>query len=444
MPGSEGAMTISRAARTASVALLLVACAFPAVRAQAPVAADSTSRGGLRDSLQAQDRASYDAELMQTNPSFQDSVQALLDSLGVEALKKSQRKHLDLRLRFNPARKLLNYNRVEGFVAAAGLDVDQGEAGPHLELQAGYAFGSERFRHYESLDIPLHSGTQEVGLELYFEDRVQPYGANRPLLNSIRAFVGGEDAQDYLEREGGGALLSWRPLRWLRTDAGYEAGEETSVAKTTEFSLFGEMEKVNAPIDDGIDRRAVAGLEIGTLSRERWRIQARHWISGGGLGGDFVYNRTDLGFSVRRYLGRQEFYLQTVYVRTGADTPVQRLADVGGLTSVRGFRRRAQVGTSAFTSSLEYYVPYDLLAATHLPLLDRTQLQFVPWADAARTWGGDSDVWIQSAGIGMQRFLGAFQGFAQVSFLRFDFIFPMGPDRPDDIRYELYFAKGLF
>jgi len=444
MPGSQSAMKISRAARTASVALLLVAFAYPVANAQAPVAADSTRRSGMRDSLQAQDRASYDAELMQTNPSFQDSVQALLDSLGVAALKKAQRKHLDLHLRYNPARKVLNYNRVEGFVAAAGVDVDQGEAGPHLELQAGYAFGTERFRHYESLDIPLHSGAQQVGLELYFEDRVQPYGANRPLLNSIRAFVGGEDAQDYLEREGGGALLSWKPRRWLQTDVGYEAGEETSVAATTEFSLFGNMEKVNAPIDDGTDRRAIAGLEIGTLSRQRWRIQARHWISGGGLGGDFVYNRTDLGFSVRRYLGRQEFYLQTVYVRTGADTPVQRLADVGGLTSVRGFRRRAQVGTSSFTSSLEYYVPYDLLGATGLPLLSRTQLQFVPWADAARTWGGDSDVWIQSAGIGLQRFLGAFQGFAQVSFLRFDFIFPMGPDRPDDVRYELYFARGLF
>jgi len=398
----------------------------------------------MHERLQQQDRQTYDPELLQPNKSFQDSITALLDSLGLEAYKKSQKHVLALGLSYNPGRKLFTYNRVEGLLLAAGANLKVGDNGPRLELQAGYAFGSERFRHHEALRIPLPPHDQGLAVEVYYEGRVLAYGANRPLLNGVRALVGGEDAQDYLERQGGGALLHWDPKRWLGIDAGYEAGDEKNVAVTTDFSLFGDMEDVNAPIDTGVDRRAVVGLDLGTLAREHWRLRARHWISGGGLGGDFVYNRTDLGFSARRYFGRQEFFLQTVYVRTGGDTPVQRLADVGGLTSVRGFRRRAQVGTSAFTASLEYYVPYDLLEATRLPVLCRAQLQFVPWADAARTWDGATDVWIQSAGIGVQRFLGAFQGFAQVSYLRFDFAFPLGPDRPADVRFELYFAGGLF
>jgi hypothetical protein len=416
-------------------------CLAPASDAETQAPADSVQRD-LHRRLQEADRQSYDPELTQFDTSFQDSVKALLDSLGLEAFKKSQKRARAFSLGFTPARDLWNYNRVEEIVLAAGVELRLGDTGPRIELQGGYATGSEMFRHREALRFPLAPSDWGLEAEVYYENRVLPYGANRPTLNGVRALVGGEDAQDYLEREGGGAFLHWSPHAYARFAAGYDAGEETSVPASTEFSLFGDLEESNAPVDEGIDRSAVVGLDLGSLARAQWRFAVSQCIAGGGLGGDFTYNRTRLALSARRYLHRHEFVFDSVYQRDGGDAPVQRLADIGGLTSVRGFRRRAQVGTSSFTARLEYMVPYDLLAATRLPLLRSARLQFVPWADAGRTWGGTVDAWIQAAGIGAQRYLGL--PLAEASYLRFDVAFPLGPDRPEDVRLELYFAGSLF
>ena len=86
-------------------------------------------------------------------------------------------------------------------------------------------------------------------------------------------------------------------------------------------------------------------------------------------------------------------------------------------------------------------MPYDLFRAAHIPLLRRAHLQLVPWADAGRTWGGDTEAWIYSAGFGVQYFMGPF---GRAAFLRLDTAFPMGPDRTRDVRVELRFARGLF
>jgi hypothetical protein len=41
----------------------------------------------------------------------------------------------------------------------------------------------------------------------------------------------------------------------------------------------------------------------------------------------------------------------------------------------------------------------------------------------------------------VQKLLGPF---GEASFLRLDVAVPMGPERPDDVRAYLYFARGLF
>ena len=51
----------------------------------------------------------------------------------------------------------------------------------------------------------------------------------------------------------------------------------------------------------------------------------------------------------------------------------------------------------------EIPVPYDLLRRSRIPLLRRTGVQFVPFADAARVFDGDVEGWIQSYGLGPMR-----------------------------------------
>ena len=408
-------------------------------RAQSAAPADSAGEG-LHERLQRQDRERYDPELFEPDRAFRDSVLSELDSLGLQAVRKRQRFNLDFT--FNQAPQLWNYNRVEGLVLGAGVGLrSRGQATPWVQFQGGYAFGSEEFRHYEALRIPLGPGNWGLEAQAHFGERALPYGSNRPLWNSVRAFVGGEDARDYLQSRGGAAMLHWRKWRAFQLGVGYAAAEEKSGAATTEFALFGKMAPVNDAIREGTERAIVTKLRLGSLSRHGARLDGEHRVSGGGLGGDFTYNRTDLQLGLRRYFWRQEFSLLAQYVRTGGDAPVQRLADVGGLSTVRGFKKRAQVGESSLAARLEYLVPYDFFRGTRVPLLRRMHLQAVPWGDAARTWEGPSSTWIYAAGVGLQHFLGAFEG---PTYLRFDVAFPLGPERPRDVRLEIHFFRGVF
>lgn len=408
-----------------------------------PVAAQDAATDSvetLHERLKREGAQRFDPELLESNRAFQDSVLASLDSLGLVAQKKKARFRLGFD--FNFGERLWNYNRVEGLVAAGGFGLTRGPGRePWATFQGGYAFGSEKFRHFETLEIPIAPEDWGLSVAAQFGERAVPYGSNRPRWNSLRAFVGGEDAQEYLGSLGGAAFLHWRKWRSLRLSVGYEAAEETSVGATTEFALFGDMAPVNIPVEDGTDRAFVARLRLGSLSRHMARLDAEHRVAGGGIGGSFTYNRTDLDLTLRRYFWRQELVLRTHFVHTGGDAPVQRLADVGGLSTVRGWKQRAQVGESSLAGRLEYLVPYDVFERARVPILWRLQLQLVPWADAARTWDGASDVWITSAGMGIQHFLG---DFGAPTSLRFDVAFPMGPDRSRDVRLELHFVRGVF
>jgi hypothetical protein len=404
---------------------------------------DSVRKGDMLERLQKEDDEFYDPDIVQFDRAFRDSIVATLDSLGLEAFKDSVgRRRFEWNISYDIASRLWNYNRVEGFIPASGVDFTPwGEDVLWIQLQGGYAFGSKKFRHHEMIRFRLGPEKWDLYTRLHYQDRVQAYGSNRPTLNSVRAFVGGEDAQDYLRRQGGSVVVGWQPSPFFELSGGYAAGKETSVEATTSFSIFGSMEDTNLPIEEGTDRAVVAAVRLGSLHRHRFRLDIAHRTAGGGLGGDFKYDRTQLTFTGRRYVGRQEFVLDLRWVGIGGDAPVQRLAYIGGLSTVRGYDRRAQIGNSAFASRLEYMVPYDFFKATRIPLVRRAELQLVPWWDIGRTWGGAATAWIQSAGAGLQRFLGPF---GAASFLRLDFEFPVGPDRPTDFQFEIHFTRGLF
>ena len=403
---------------------------------------DSVRRGGLLDRLQREDESHFGSDITGINRVFRDSVVAALDSLGLEQFQKQSPKRVwRLGLSFDLATRLWDYNRSEGFVYGGGLLLEPlGDAGPWLQLQGAHATGSRKFRHYSGVAIPVAPHSY-LSVQARYADGVIPYGANRPTGNSVRALVGAEDPQDYLREQGGGAYVVSRPRRAVFLCAGYEASKKTGVPVTTKFALIGNMSPANDPVDEGTERAVVTGLRLGRLNSDQWETTLTHRVAGGDLAGDFTYNRTDLNFALRRYLGRQEFVLEGTWARTGGNVPIQNAADLGGVAMVRGFQRRSQVGTSAFHARLEYLVPYDFLRAAGIPILRRARLQLVPWADAGRTWGGPTHVWIQSAGFGVQYFMGPF---GNASFLRLDTAFPMGPDRTQDVRVELRFAAGFF
>ncbi len=408
----------------------------------APARADTLRRGDLLRELQREDQDFYPPGLLELNRSLADSGLARLDSLGFRTFVKEEGRRARGRGIGISAPDLGDYNRVEGGLLAAGLSLREPVwHGMGLQLQGGYSTSSRRFRHYEALTVRLDDFALLPQVELGYTDRVVPFGSNRPAANGIRALFAA-DEQDYLEERGG-----WGGLRWTRSPVGkvearYVAKRQLSVATHTDFRLIGNpgLFGPNPPVDEGIDRAVDLSWTAGSLASGRESIHLEHRVSGGALGGDFDYVRSSAEASARRYLAAgHELVLDLGYVRAGGDPPVQRLADAGGLSTVRGFSRRTETGREAVRGRAEILVPYDLLGRSGIPLVRRLHLQFVPWADAGRVLGGPR--WLTSAGIGAQYYLGPFGG---VSYLRFDAAFPLGPDRPGDVRFYLRFARGLF
>ena len=424
--------------------LLALLLALPAGAAE-PATPDTTGPRDLLERLQREDDSFYDPEVFAFDESFRDSVVGAVDSLGMDAFEKAQasdRPYVGLGL--GPGERLWDYNRVEGFVIAAAADLRVGRVRPlRFHLEGGYATSSKKFRHESTVTWQV-AGNRRNRLWLggLVGSRATSYGTNDIVLNGVRALVGGSDDQDYVWRQRARGVVGFTHRDHLRLRVGYEAAEDRSIPERQSFGIFSKMNQPNAPIAQGFDRRVFVDGRAGDLSEDQWQVEAAWSVSGGDvLGGDFRYNRGDLRVDARHYLGRHEFVIGVLGVATGGDAPVQRVGDVGGLSTVRGHDRRTRVGKHAFAARLEYLVPWDLLGRTGLPLVKDLRLQFVPWADAGRVWEGTSDAWLTSAGLGVQYYLGPF---SEASYLRLDVAAPMGPDRPDDVRVYLWFTKATF
>lgn len=412
---------------------LLVSLVLPApLRAQAP--ADSTDHFLRR--LQRQDDAFFESELLRTDAAFVDSVVAAHQELGFdELLRRNDAARRRFDLSYGPAFDLLTFNRVDGLVAGGFAQVDPwGPRSLSLRGSAAWAFASEEPRYEVASSMPLFA--RGLSARVSYRDRVEPFGANRPQWNALRALAGGADEQDYLRRRGGRAGLSWnRGSRSIAVE--YEAVRETSMEVATDFAVINDLAGSNLAIEAGIDRAVSASVAYGEGALSPFAARLGHRIAGGALGGDFDYARTDLRLQVRRYVQRFEVQTTVDAVHTTGDAPVQRLADVGGIDGVRGYPRRMHVGESSLSVRAEIPIPYDLLRRSRIPLLRSTGVQFVPFADAARVFDGDVEGWIQSYGIGLQKLMG---GFGRAANLRLDIAFPVGTERPDDVLFLVRFA----
>jgi len=409
----------------------------PAISADSLIVAS-----GLLGELQTNDDAFYREDLGDIDKDFTTSVIASHDSLGLDGLLAERRGRLgDIDFSAGPSTELTAYNRVEGLVIAArGGAKTGGRISLDLDAHAAYSTGPGRFRYLGEVAVPMEVGMRTtLGLEADFGDHVVPYGTNTIPLSSVRALVGGADDQDYLQSLGGFGGIALRGESFT-VRAGYGAAEETSVRATTDFSFINSMSSINQPIEDGHDRGVVADLDWNF--RERLTVRFAQRVSGGSLGGDFRYNRSDLFVRFRQFIvGPHELEFTGRGITTSDLPPVQRLADIGGIMTVRGYDRRTLVGEHGVALRLEYLFPYDIFQNMRIPLLKSAQLQFIPWGDAGRVGDGTTTEWIHSVGFGVQRFLGPF---GEASNLRLDFAWPTSRLKVDNFRAFLYFTAQTF
>ncbi len=262
-----------------------------------------------------------------------------------------------------------------------------------LSSHQAKVWASLRWRRMDDSDT-------EEGLQVRFERATQAYGSNRLTHNAMRAMIVGRDEQCYL----GVRRLCVEAVRRTRrvsVRAGIDWRVSTAVTTRARHFLYGGFARANAPIDPlheaglamEVRGRAVAGVPSLTL-RASGRL-ARSLSAE-----RFDYSRLD----VRSCVALPVPMLRTIQlsawtVVTGGRPPVQQLADLGGIATVRGVSPRARVGTEAVALRVAWPIPIDVLRAARVPVLGDLAVRWTPWWDWGRTWGGIDAGALSSVGV---------------------------------------------
>ncbi|HID95566.1 MAG TPA: hypothetical protein EYP53_05860, partial [Candidatus Latescibacteria bacterium] len=271
-----------------------------------------------------------------------------------------------------PSIENIRYNRVEGLFLGIGLN-----SGAAKEKKfgfyghVGYGFRSDQGRYLLGIrrrwvdDLSL-----EVGVEGYSLTDTEDRWLLTMGENSLAAFLLKEDFYDFYLRTGGTLYGIWDPVESVRFRIDYRVDDYGSLKKTTNWALFarGKSFRPNPPVKEGTMKGLILSIGIDTRDREDypkrgWDITFSYEYAGGGLGGDFDFHRLIL--DARRYqpLSPDEnldFRLRIGQIIRGANgvaLPSQKLFDLGGLGSLRGYRFKEFADKDRMVlASLEYRV----------------------------------------------------------------------------------------
>ncbi len=247
---------------------------------------------------------------------------------------------------------------------------------PQVQLGAGYSFGRERWLYEAGVTQPLFEETAlEIGGVVYRRNATADAGRIGDTENSIFAFLFREDWRDHYEAEGGGGFVRIHPNGKVSLEVSAKSEEHRSVAKTTDWGLFnGDARmRANAPIDDGTLRSAGTAWSFDNRNDERnptrgWLARVGYEWAGGGLGGDFRFQRGTV--DLRHYLKLSPHHHFDVRLLGGlmdeasrdeatgeiagyAAIPVQERFYLGGTGTMRASQFKSISGDRLFLANVE-------------------------------------------------------------------------------------------
>jgi hypothetical protein len=305
----------------------------------------------------------------------------------------------------------VNYNRVTGLYL--GTKLDKAEGGRSWERARrqnllfgswGYAFKAKDFLYRAGLEKGFFDSFRlAVGGEYHHQILTPDLWIMPEDENSAAAFLIKEDFHDYYLAEGASGWISQNILPDVKVSAIYLSEKTDSLERNTNYALFGGKKKFreNPAMDAGEFKTLTGRIVVDTRNSVRrttrgWYIQAEGERAGGGLGGDFEFDRYLA--DVRRYqpLGYGEGVDVRVRVGTSkGDLPWERAFWLGGVSTLRGFKHKAfpagwknPGGNRMFLAQIEYRMGReDLPDAMDLGLLEEFNL--IAFTDAG--WVGQAD-----------------------------------------------------
>ncbi len=287
-----------------------------------------------------------------------------------------------------------HYNRVDGSFFGMELPrlYDQ-EWGAGIFGFGGYGFAGKRWQYQIGGEFYAGGETRmALGLEAHdFTDTEDDWIISQDE-NSLAAFFLNEDFQDYYRRSGFSAYLNPNIQEIVDLKVGYRRDDLIALNKETEWALFGRRKnyRANPPANEGDDLGFFAHFSIDTRNHRRrpdrgWWLQLESNFSRPTWDSDFDYDRVIL--DLRRYqpvgFGKNlDFRLRAGSSR--GVLPAQFLFDLGGLSTLQGYRFKSFTGDRMLLGNFEYRLDASRSRLSDIPLLGELNLIF--FGEAGMAW----------------------------------------------------------
>lgn len=258
----------------------------------------------------------------------------------------------------------VRYNRVEGFY----IGISQPKrlywhSKPRIvgTGSLGYGFASHRWRYSLGVYLPFYFQDHiiEFGGEGHsFTDSKDQWIVDRDE-NTVTAFFAKEDFMDYFGREGFSVTGAWyyrgpQSLN-LRFSTAYLHDTYENLGRRTNWSLFGggKIFRFQPMINPGNINSMIFAAGATTtpnVSRSQigWNASLSYETAGGFTKGDYEFSQFTA--DVRRYQPVMDYLNINLRVRAGASdglVPLQRSYELGGISTLPGYRYKEFAGTHA-------------------------------------------------------------------------------------------------
>lgn len=269
----------------------------------------------------------------------------------------------------------VRFNRVEGVNVLPEASLVS--PGDRIALFGRGGFG------WSSREAVWRGGVRLGPLTVAHAREVYAYGSGGMPGNSFLALTAGKDWNDWYRAEGWSADVAL-PTGRLKLLVGGAAQDQESLANATDFTLFerGDPFRPNPAIDDGSVRWVHVAAAAGNAEEGRLAGSLVTAVSGGGLGGDFSFNRTRAEVTARQRLWfGDEARVRLTAGDVAGDPPFQSLYHLGGTKTLRGYDVNEIPARRFAHLALDYKLGTNLLG--YVPFVRRFRLQPVPFLDSA-------------------------------------------------------------
>ncbi|MBN8706089.1 MAG: BamA/TamA family outer membrane protein [Bacteroidetes bacterium] len=257
------------------------------------------------------------------------------------------------------------YNRADGFY----LGYQKGKNyNWHEDRQfavhgfLGYSFGNQKLQYKGAFDRWINDDYRtEIGVAGYSFTEAKDDWKISQFENTIMGLLAREDFLDWYNVKGVSFHLSQYFTPDARITVEYQNNEYASLENSVQWSLFGgdKQFRLNPAIQDGESRAIVISGELDKVSdfgmeRKGVYLKTSAELAGGGLKGDFDYNRFQM--DLRGYTSFSEYDNLNARLRIGTgdgNIPLQKLYEIGGPGSLSGFRTNEFAGNRMALLSIE-------------------------------------------------------------------------------------------